>query len=100
VIEQEAGIAEYDSRDRPFIWSLTGGEQRYATGLVDRFVDDDARDPRRRGRAGQCLGATRVRCARAASGTTITCNASPAMRRTARRSRSTPPRRSILGERQ
>lgn len=24
VIEQEAGIEEYDSRDRPFIWSLTG----------------------------------------------------------------------------
>ncbi|GAA0836229.1 biotin-independent malonate decarboxylase subunit beta [Cupriavidus pauculus] len=46
VIEQEAGIAEYDSRDRPFIWGLTGGEQRYATGLVDRFVDDDAREIR------------------------------------------------------
>ena len=30
VIEQEAGLDEYDSRDRPFIWSLTGGEQRYA----------------------------------------------------------------------
>ncbi len=42
VIEQEAGIGEYDSRDRPFIWSLTGGEQRFATGLVDGFVDDDA----------------------------------------------------------
>lgn len=42
VIEQEAGIGEYDSRDRPFIWSLTGGEQRFATGLVDCFVDDDA----------------------------------------------------------
>lgn len=42
VIEQEAGIDEYDSRDRPFIWSFTGGEQRYATGLVDRFVDDDS----------------------------------------------------------
>ena len=36
VIEQEAGLAEYDSRDRPFIWSLTGGEQRFASGLVDR----------------------------------------------------------------
>jgi malonate decarboxylase beta subunit len=24
VIEQEAGIEEYDSRDRPFIWSMTG----------------------------------------------------------------------------
>lgn len=41
VIEQEAGLAEYDSRDRPFIWSLTGGEQRFASGLVDRYVADD-----------------------------------------------------------
>ena len=42
VIEQEAGIGEYDSRDRPFIWSLSGGEQRYRTGLADRYVEDDA----------------------------------------------------------
>jgi malonate decarboxylase beta subunit len=42
VIEQEAGIAEYDSRDRPFIWSFTGGEQRERTGLADVFVDDDS----------------------------------------------------------
>jgi malonate decarboxylase beta subunit len=42
VIEQEAGIAEYDSRDRPFIWSFTGGEQRARTGLVDVFVSDDS----------------------------------------------------------
>jgi len=41
VIEQEAGIDEYDSRDRPFIWSLTGGEQRYASHLVDGFAADD-----------------------------------------------------------
>lgn len=41
VIEQEAGIEEYDSRDRPFIWSLTGGEQRFHSGLVDRYVVDD-----------------------------------------------------------
>ncbi|WP_339486319.1 biotin-independent malonate decarboxylase subunit beta [Pseudomonas sp. EL_65y_Pfl2_R95] len=41
VIEQEAGIDEYDSRDRPFIWSLTGGEQRNASGLVDGYVADD-----------------------------------------------------------
>ncbi len=41
VIEQEAGIAEYDSRDRPFIWSVSGGEQRFATGLVDAYVRDD-----------------------------------------------------------
>ncbi|MDT4844215.1 Malonyl-S-ACP:biotin-protein carboxyltransferase MADC [compost metagenome] len=41
VIEQEAGLSEYDSRDRPFIWSLTGGEQRDASGLVDAYVADD-----------------------------------------------------------
>jgi malonate decarboxylase beta subunit len=41
VIEQEAGIDEYDSRDRPFIWSLSGGEQRFATGLADGFAADD-----------------------------------------------------------
>lgn len=40
VIEQEAGIEEYDSRDRPFIWSMTGGEIRYANGLVDALVGD------------------------------------------------------------
>ena len=42
VIEQEAGIAEFDSRDRPMIWSYTGGEQRYRTGLVDVYVNDDS----------------------------------------------------------
>lgn len=41
VIEQEAGVAEYDSRDRPFIWSFTGGAQRARSGLVDAYVDDD-----------------------------------------------------------
>ncbi|HHY3012064.1 biotin-independent malonate decarboxylase subunit beta [Enterobacter ludwigii] len=40
VIEQEAGIEEYDSRDRPFIWSMTGGEVRYESGLVDALVGD------------------------------------------------------------
>ena len=42
VIEQEAGIAEYDSSDRPFIWGITGGEQRYRSHLVDHLVEDDA----------------------------------------------------------
>jgi len=42
VIEQEAGIAEFDSRDKPFIWSFTGGEQRYLSRLADAFVQDDA----------------------------------------------------------
>lgn len=40
VIEQEAGIEEYDSRDRPFIWRMTGGEARYHSGLADILVDD------------------------------------------------------------
>lgn len=40
VIEQEAGIEEYDSRDRPFIWGMTGGEIRYQSGLVDALVGD------------------------------------------------------------
>ena len=40
VIEQEAGIEEYDSRDRPFIWSMTGGEVRYQRGLVEALVND------------------------------------------------------------
>jgi len=42
VIEQEAGIEEYDSSNRPFIWSLTGGEQRHASGLADSYVADDS----------------------------------------------------------
>lgn len=41
VIEQNAGIAELDSRDRQLIWSLTGGEQRVATGFADELVVDD-----------------------------------------------------------
>jgi malonate decarboxylase beta subunit len=42
VIEQEAGLTEFDARDRPFIWSLTGGEQRHRSKLADACVDDDA----------------------------------------------------------
>ncbi|GLK57639.1 malonate decarboxylase beta subunit [Methylopila capsulata] len=42
VIEQNAGVEELDSRDRPLIWSLTGGEQRHAVGLADDLVADDA----------------------------------------------------------
>ena len=41
VIEQEAGVAEFDSRQRALIWGLTGGEQRGATHLADACVDDD-----------------------------------------------------------
>lgn len=41
VIEQEAGVEELDSRDRRLIWSMIGGEQRAAVGLVDTLVEDD-----------------------------------------------------------
>lgn len=41
VIEQEAGVQEYDSKDRPFIWSMTGGQQRAASAMIDAFVEDD-----------------------------------------------------------
>jgi malonate decarboxylase beta subunit len=42
VIEQEAGLAEFDSRQRGLIWGLTGGEQRVASGLADALVADDS----------------------------------------------------------
>jgi malonate decarboxylase beta subunit len=41
VIEQEAGVAEFDARQRALIWGLTGGGQRVATRLADACVDDD-----------------------------------------------------------
>jgi malonate decarboxylase beta subunit len=41
VIEQEAGLAELDASDRARVWSLMGGEQRYATGFADVLVEDD-----------------------------------------------------------
>jgi biotin-independent malonate decarboxylase beta subunit/biotin-independent malonate decarboxylase gamma subunit len=42
VIEQEAGVAEFDSSDRALIWAIDGGEQRRAIGLADTLVPDDA----------------------------------------------------------
>jgi biotin-independent malonate decarboxylase beta subunit/biotin-independent malonate decarboxylase gamma subunit len=41
VIEQEAGIDEFDAGDRALIWSIDGGEQRTAIGLADKLVADD-----------------------------------------------------------
>jgi biotin-independent malonate decarboxylase beta subunit/biotin-independent malonate decarboxylase gamma subunit len=41
VIEQEAGIEEFDAADRALIWSIDGGEQRAAIGLADKLVADD-----------------------------------------------------------
>lgn len=42
VIEQEAGIDEFDASDKRLIWGLMGAEQRYETGFVDALVEDDA----------------------------------------------------------
>jgi malonate decarboxylase beta subunit len=41
VIEQEAGVEEFDSSDRRLVWSAAGGQQRYETGFVDQLVKDD-----------------------------------------------------------
>ncbi|MCM3790510.1 biotin-independent malonate decarboxylase subunit beta [Domibacillus indicus] len=41
VIEQEAGIREFDSKDRPLIWAVIGGEQRTAAGFADLLIEDD-----------------------------------------------------------
>ncbi|MDN8301227.1 biotin-independent malonate decarboxylase subunit beta [Acinetobacter baumannii] len=48
VIEQEAGVQEYNAKDRPFIWSITGGNQRFTSGLVDAYVNDDRQKIRQR----------------------------------------------------
>ena len=40
VIEQEAGIGEFDASDRPTIWRLTGGVRRVEQGHADCLVDD------------------------------------------------------------
>ena len=41
VIEQEAGIEEFDAHDRQLTWSVDGGTKRYDCGLVDFIVEDD-----------------------------------------------------------
>ncbi|HIY93129.1 biotin-independent malonate decarboxylase subunit beta [Companilactobacillus sp. HBUAS56275] len=40
VIEQEAGVREFDSSDKDLIWNTLGTKQRLATGLVDEVVED------------------------------------------------------------
>jgi len=44
VIEQEAGVREFDSSDKNLIWNTLGTKQRLATGLVDEVVDDSVDD--------------------------------------------------------
>ncbi len=41
VIEQEAGVQEFDSSDKDLIWNTLGTTQRQATGLIDEVVADD-----------------------------------------------------------
>ncbi|WP_316848859.1 biotin-independent malonate decarboxylase subunit beta [Pedobacter agri] len=41
VIEQEAGIQEFNSRDRRLIWDTIGGHARFELGLIDQLVEDD-----------------------------------------------------------
>lgn len=40
VIEQEVGIAEFDSRDRILIWETIGCRRRLEIGQIDKLVDD------------------------------------------------------------
>ncbi|GAC1307926.1 MAG: biotin-independent malonate decarboxylase subunit beta [Vulcanimicrobiaceae bacterium] len=41
VVEQEAGVAELDARDRPRVWRMTGGARRVAQRHAEVFVPDD-----------------------------------------------------------
>jgi malonate decarboxylase beta subunit len=41
VVEQESGIQEFDARNRPAIWRLTGGVRRVEQGHADLLVDDE-----------------------------------------------------------
>ncbi|AVK62097.1 biotin-independent malonate decarboxylase subunit beta [Lactobacillus sp. CBA3605] len=40
VIEQEAGVREFDASDKDLIWDTLGTTQRAATGIVDEVIDD------------------------------------------------------------
>lgn len=41
VIEQEAGVREFDSSDKDLIWDTLGTRQRVKTGIADELVEDD-----------------------------------------------------------
>ena len=41
VIEQEAGIAEFDSKDRARVWATIGCRNRFRQGGIDVLVNDD-----------------------------------------------------------
>ena len=42
VIELEAGLDEIVASDKPFVWGMCGGTQRFETGAADVLVEDDA----------------------------------------------------------
>ena len=41
VIETEAGVQEFNSKDRRLIWDTIGGIARVKTGFADQLIDDD-----------------------------------------------------------
>lgn len=41
VVEQEAGVREFDSSDKMLIWDTIGVNQKAKTGLIDIVVEDD-----------------------------------------------------------
>ena len=60
VIEQEAGIEEFDAEDRALVYAVDGGEQRFETGVADALVDDDVGEVRATVRAAFSLGVPNV----------------------------------------
>jgi malonate decarboxylase beta subunit len=58
VIEQEAGVEEFDAADHDLIWAVDGGTQRRRTGLADTLVIDDADALREAVRAATAAGVT------------------------------------------
>jgi malonate decarboxylase beta subunit len=40
VIETNRGVEEFDARDRPLVWRITGGRTRRLLGIADAYVGD------------------------------------------------------------
>ena len=40
VIETNRGVEEFDARDRPLVWRITGGRTRRLLGIADAYVED------------------------------------------------------------
>ncbi|MFT8949847.1 MAG: biotin-independent malonate decarboxylase subunit beta [Liquorilactobacillus hordei] len=40
VIEQEAGVREFDASDKNLVWNTLGARERAKTGLIDELVED------------------------------------------------------------